>query len=338
MAHKLNILFTCAGRRVVLMRLFRQAMDELGVRGKLIAADATWASAAYHAADEGLILPKVQTVTYITKLLEACRTHEIGLVIPLTDLDLRSLARHKEEFQAFGCEPMIGSPKAALACRNKLQTVEFLRHAGLRHIRALPLEGFRRDPFFPCFIKPLRGSASVGTGVLRSQAELKAHLATFGELMIVQDYVPGSEFTLDIFRTRDGRVPCVVPRQRLSIRAGEVEKGLTVNDPALIAEGVKLGRAMEDTWGVFNAQCRRTAKGESFFFEINLRFGGGTPLSVAAGANLPRYVLEERLGLPVSAKLGKFKPNLLMLRYDDALFLDVRDPASLPGYDNPSAR
>jgi carbamoyl-phosphate synthase large subunit len=338
MAHKLNILFTCAGRRVVLLRLFRQAMDALGVQGKLIAADATWASAAYHAADVGLALPKVQTVEYIAKLLEACRTHKIGLVIPLTDLDLRSLARHKQEFQAIGCEPMIGSPEAVLACRDKLQTVKFLRQAGLKFIRALTLEEFRREPFFPCFIKPVRGSASVGIGILHSEAELKAHLSAFGEKMIIQDYVPGSEFTLDIFRTRDGQVPCVVPRQRLSIRAGEVEKGLTVSDPALIEDGVKLGKAMEGAWGVFNAQCRRNAKGESFFFEINLRFGGGAPLSVAAGADLPRYVLEERLGLPVSAKLGKFKPNLLMLRYDDAVFVDVRDPASLPGYDNPSAR
>ena len=89
---------------------------------------------------------------------------------------------------------------------------------------------------------------------------------------------------------------------------------------------------------MLNAQCRRPANGKVYIFEINLRFGGGVPLSIAAGANLPRYVLEETLGLPVSAKLGQFKPNLLMLRYDQAVFVDATDPSKLPGFDTPQSR
>ena len=58
--------------------------------------------------------------------------------------------------------------------------------------------------------------------------------ALHGDLMIVQDYVPGAEYTLDIYRGRDGKVHCVVPRQRLAVRSGEVEKGLTVADADLM--------------------------------------------------------------------------------------------------------
>lgn len=322
----------------MLLKLFRQAMQQLGVKGRILAGDATWASAAFHAADEGLLLPRVQTVEYNTAVLNACRKKEIGLVVPLTDLDLRSLARHREEYAKIGCQVMIGSPETMLTCRDKLVTAKFIEGVGLKAIRTLTLDEFRKSPFFPCFIKPIRGSASIGTGLIRNEAALKGHLAAFGQSMLVQDYVAGSEFTLDIYRTRGGEVPCVVPRQRLSIRAGEIEKGVTVIDQRLIEAGVRLGKALEGTWGVVNAQCRRPDKGEPCFFEINPRFGGGAPLSIAAGADLPRYVLEECLGLPVSARLGKFKPNLLMLRYDDAVFVEAKDPKLLPGYDIPSAR
>ena len=313
-------------------------MKDLGVTGKLLATDVTAASGALHVADAGVLVPPAGTIEYIPAVVDICVKHEVKLVIPLTDLDLRSLARQKDKFADLGCEVMIGSPEAIMLCRDKTLTNKFLERIGLPGIRTLVLDEFRSRPFFPCFIKPVRGSASVGTAVLNSEAELNAHLATFGNLMLLQDYVPGAEYTLDIYRTRKGKVRCVVPRQRLSIRAGEVEKGLAVRDDELIEAGVHLGEQLEGVWGVINAQCRRPAGQKAHFFEINPRFGGGAPLAIAAGADLPRYVLEETLGLDVSARLGEFKPNLLMLRYDDAVFVEAEQPEKLPGFDTPQKR
>ena len=336
--HKLNILFTCAGRRVVLLEAFRRAMRELNVTGKILVTDVTKASAAFHKADKGIMVPPARTIEYIPALLKICNTESIGLVIPLTDLDLRSLARRRGEFSAIGCEVMIGSPETILLCRDKTLTSKFIRRTGLQTIRTFSLEQFREKPFFPCFVKPVRGSASIGTGVLHSEAEMNAHLATYGNLMLLQDYVPGAEYTLDIYRSRSGKVHSVVPRQRLAIRAGEVEKGLTVNDSELIDAGVRLGESLDGLWGVVNAQCRRPPGGKAHFFEINPRFGGGAPLSINAGADLPRYVLEETLGMPISTGVGQFEPDMLMLRYDDAVFVHADNPSELPGFDTPQKR
>ncbi len=336
--HKLNILFTCAGRRVVLLEAFRRAMKELDVAGKILATDITNASAAFHKADKGIVVPPTGTVEYIPALLKICTSENIGLVIPLTDLDLRSLTRRREEFSSIGSEIMIGSPETIGMCRDKTLTSKFLRRIGLQTIRTFSLEQFREKPFFPCFIKPIRGSASIGTGKLHSEAEMNAHLATYGNLMLFQDYVPGAEYTLDIYRSRSGKVLSVVPRQRLAIRAGEVEKGLTVNDSELIDAAVCLGENLDGLWGVVNAQCRRPSGDKAHFFEINPRFGGGAPLSINAGADLPRYVLEETLGMPISAGMGKFQPDMLMLRYDDAVFVHADNPSELPGFDTPQKR
>lgn len=336
--HNLNILFTCAGRRVALMEAFRETMAEMDISGTLYAADVTSASPAYHVADKGLTIMPAGRIEYIPHLLNLVKKYDVGLLVPLTDLDLRSLARHRDRFTEAGCHAMVGSEAAVTLCRDKARTNALLGEHNLATIKTLTLSDFRTSPFYPCFVKPIRGSASVGTGVIRNERELTAHVATFGDLLIMQEYVPGQEFTVDVYRSRDGKIRSVVPRQRLVVRAGEVEKGITVKDQTLIDETVKLANLLGDLWGVFCCQCRRSKDGVPRFFEINPRFGGGVPLSIAAGANFPKYLLQEVLGLKITAKIGEFQDNLLMLRYDQAVYLEADDPSILPGYDAPQFR
>ena len=288
----------------------------------------------------GLIVPPVGCIDYVPRLLEIVREHHAKLLVPLTDVDLRSLARQRDKFEECGCTVMIGSEQAVTLCRDKTRINSILAQAGLSTIQTFTLGEFRKMPFYPCFIKPVRGSASIGTSVLHSEKELNAHVATYGELMLVQEYVPGREYTIDIYRSRDGQVRCIVPRQRLAVRSGEVEKGITVRDESLIQASLKFANLLGDLWGVFCLQCRRAEEKNAppRFFEVNPRFGGGTPLSIAAGANLPLYVIQEVLGMPITAKMGDFTDHLLMLRYDDAVFMKVADPGLLPGYSTPEFR
>jgi len=334
----MNILFTCAGRRVALLEAFRRALAELGVPGRLIAADLTAASAAWHKADLGLAVPRADSEAYVPALLEAVRRHRVGLLVPLTDLDLLPLARRRDEFTAAGCTVMVGSEDAVATCRDKARFAARLEAAGVPTVTTCTLEQFRARPFYPCFVKPLRGSAGVGAAAVRDDTQLAAHVAAHGEGLVVQQCAAGQEFTIDVFRTRAGRVACAVPRQRLAVRSGEVEKGITVADGALIDAAVGLADALDGLWGVFCCQCRRGEDGVARFFEVNARFGGGAPLAIAAGANLPLYLLQEVLGLPVTAELGKFADRLLMLRYDEAVYVRVDDPSALPGHDTPSFR
>lgn len=328
-------MFTCGGRRVALLEAFRRAMGELSVTGKLLVTDITDTSPAFHKADEGLLVPSVGRIEYIPALLEVVKKHRVGLIVPLTDLDLRSLSRQQAKFSDLGCQVMVGPQQTIEVCRDKSRTSELLATAGVSSIPTFTLPEFWESPFYPCFVKPIRGSAGVGTGVIKSAKQLRAHVATFGDFLIVQQYVPGPEFTIDVYRSRDGQVRSVVPRQRLVVRSGEVEKGITVKDDEIIAATVKVAGLLEGMWGVFCCQCRRDDDGQPRFFEINPRFGGGVPLSIAAGADLPLYLLQEVLGLPITAEMGQFTDRLLMMRYDQAVFHQVDDPSQLPGYDQP---
>ena len=334
-----NIMFTCAGRRVALLQAFRAAMAEVGAKGKIIATDVTRASPAYHKADVGLILPLVAQDRYIPDLLEHVQRHRVKLLVPTTDRDLPALAQGREEFERVGCTVLIGSEQAIHLCRNKDRTNDFLAHIGLPSIKTMGLPEFLDQPFYPCFIKPVRGSAGVGSAVLQNEKELRDHVMNYGDRMIVQEYLSGQEYTVDVYRSRDGQVRSVVPRQRLVVRSGEVEIAVTVRDQELIDSTVRLAGEIDDLWGVFCCQCRRGQAGSPpRFFEINPRFGGGAPLSFAAGANMPLYLLQELLELPITAKLGQFTNGLMMLRYDEAMFLPAGDLESLPGFRSPQIR
>ncbi len=320
------------------MNSFAKAMSKLGVSGKLVVADITEASPAFQIADVGCLVPHAESTEYIPSLLEIVKQHEVGLVIPLTDLDIGALASTQNEFADLGCTVMVGSEHSIATCRDKVQTNDFLHRIGLESIRTLTLHDFMVQPFYPCFIKPIRGSASIGTSVLNNEHELHTHAAAFGDEMIVQEYVDGQEYTVDIYRDRSGKTRSVVPRQRLVVRSGEVEQALTVKDEQLIEAATHLSDMLDGMWGVFCCQCRREKDQPPRFFEINPRFGGGVPLSIAAGADLPAYLLQEVLGMDITAKLGDFIDHMLMMRYEDAIFSQVDSPEDINGFDHPIFR
>ncbi len=322
----------------MLINSFRRALEQLGVAGKLFTTDVTPASSAMQISDKGFIVPRAGSLEYIPTLKDIVRENDIGLVVPLTDLDLRSLSRRRDEFAELGCTVMIGPEETIKLCRDKKSFADHLMQAGLSTIRTFTLAEFRNNPFYPCFIKPVRGSAGHGTAMIKNSRELRGHVHTFGSQLLVQDYIPGQEFTVDVYRTRQGQVKAIVPRQRLLVRSGEVDQGVTVYDQDIIDKTMKLIDLMDGLWGVFCCQCRRPIDGVPHFFELNPRFGGGLPLSIAAGVDLPLYLLQEVLGLPITAEFGKFQHNLLMMRYSQEITKQIDDPSALPGFKSPIFR
>lgn len=323
------------------MEAFRRALSELGLSGRLLAADLAPISAACRLADVAIGVPRADSEEYIPALLRIVADHQVGLLVPATDLDLLDLARHRQRFAELGCTVMIASEETIRVCRDKSATAELIRRAGLPEIHTATLAEFHDRPFYPCFVKPVSGSGAIGAARIEDPGELDLHVAKFGPELIVQECAPGQELTIDVYRDRAGVVRSVVPRQRLAVRSGEVEKGVTVDDAGLIDATLRLAGVLGDLWGVFCCQCRRDGDdAPPQFFEINPRFGGGAPLSIAAGANLPLYLLQEVLGRDVTAEVGQFTANLVMLRYDQAAYVQMSpdEVAALPGYQTPSFR
>jgi carbamoyl-phosphate synthase large subunit len=171
---------------------------------------------------------------------------------------------------------------------------------------------------FPVFIKPRVGRGGVGAFAVRDQRELDFFLGYVSN-PVVQRFLDGPEYTIDLLCNFDGRPLSVVPRERVLIRAGVVDRGRTVNDPRLIGIGLACARALRFA-GPVNIQCRML-DGQPVVFEINARFSGGIPLTIAAGADFPKWIAELTLGRTVSASIGNFKEDFWMTNYEASIFM-----------------
>ncbi len=314
----LNILLTCIGRRVALLEAFRKAMSDLGVAGRLYGADHSPLAAAFHAADEGLLVPSIRGSGYVEALLEICRQREIGLLVPLLDWELAILAGARERFAAAGTRVLVSSPPVVAICRDKQQTFEFLKSHGFDTPEVLPY-AHARDAAFPLFMKPRFGSSAKDVHYLADRQALEFYHQRGGET-VIQEHVDGQEHTVDVYAGLDGAARVAVPRRRLAVRGGEVVKALTVRHPGIIQESLRLVKALAECVGVVTLQCFLTPDGRIRFIEMNPRFGGGVPLAIEAGANFPRWIIEEHLGWKPDIRPDGWQDGLVMLRFDAAVF------------------
>ena len=82
---------------------------------------------------------------------------------------------------------------------------------------------------FPRLVKPRDGAGSRGVAKINSRADLDK-LPKDGSLML-QEYLPGEEYSVDVYVRRDGRVIAAVPRDRMKIDSGIAVASRTLNLP-----------------------------------------------------------------------------------------------------------
>ncbi|HVF90456.1 MAG TPA: ATP-grasp domain-containing protein [Blastocatellia bacterium] len=327
----INVLFTSAGRRVELLRAFRNAYESLGLEGRIIALDIDPLAPALQVADSYYMVPRLDSPEYIPALTRICSREKPALIFPLIDPDIPVLARHREELEATGARVAVVSSEAARITSDKWKTVEFFNGLGLRTARSwLPEHIDPRRAEFPLFIKPREGSASQHTFKINNAEEL-AFFSKYVQRPIIQEYLPGPEITSDITCDVDGSLLGVVSRRRIEVRSGEVSKGVTVRDRAVVEACVKIAKGLPAI-GPITAQCMMK-DGVPHFTEINARLGGGLPLAIASGADSPRWLLARAAGLPVDVPpLGSYRENLFLTRYDDSFLLSEGDREDVAGH------
>jgi carbamoyl-phosphate synthase large subunit len=325
MKNEFNILFSSAGRRVSLIRLFRKSLEKLGLKGKLIAADLSKTAPAMHVADIKYPVPRVTDPEYVPRLMEVCKKERVRLLIPLIDPELPLLARARGEFEDINTTINISSPETADIASDKRSTFQFFRSIDVStpwlYEYKLKDKSFLDKVSFPVIIKPSRGSASMSIYLAHDPEELFFY-ASRVEQPVLQQYISGREYTTDVLLDTNQKVICAIPRMRLEVRAGEVSKGMTVRQTKVIQGVKKIAENLPGAFGVMNIQCFEDEDGELFFSEINARFGGGFPLAYRAGADLPKWLIQTVLGQKVKEATASWQEGLVMLRYDDEIWTD----------------
>jgi len=324
-----NVLVTAGSRRVPLVQAFRTALRSLGLPGVVIVTDVNPLSPAVHVADRAYRVPMSSDPAYLDEVQEICTVEGVRLVVPTIDDELPIFATAREAFQAQGVMVACSPEPANTLCNDKLATCRHLRAAGVSAAISWSGAELPSDAPLPLFIKPRGGRGAVGAFAMRSPREREFFLDYVAD-PIVQEYLDGPEFTIDVLCDDRGRPVSIVPRERVVIRAGVIDRGRTVNDPALIALAEQACRAIRFA-GPINIQCRMRA-GEPVIFEINPRFSGGIPLTIQAGADFPQMLVRMALGRHVAPQIGAFRDQLWMTSFETSFFLEAPDVVR-PGFD-----
>ncbi|WP_394172288.1 ATP-grasp domain-containing protein [Thalassotalea litorea] len=311
---KNNVLVLSSGRRVSLVRAFEQAIEDLKVDGNVYGADMNPSmSAACNILCKSFVLPHVLTDEYIDELKILCLRESIKLVVPTIDTELLKLAKHKQEFKELGITIVVSDSELVVHCRDKRLTHGLFDEIGFPVPVTYPLE----DITFPCFSKPVSGSLSQNIRILQSQNELDAWDVPKSEMMYMEVISDDEydEYTVDVYYTQDSRLMCMVPRQRLEVRGGEISKGRTNKE--LIDFLKEPMSKIKTAFGCLTLQVFKSKTTDQIYgIEINPRFGGGFPLSNAAGAKYPEFLLREVFRGEKLSYTDDWEDQLVMLRFD----------------------
>lgn len=295
------------------------AKDDVDV----LAADMDgWASGLYLVpAENRRIVPAGRSETFVDELIAMCAADDVDVLFSTVDVELPGLASRRDELHAVGTALAAPSHETLVTCLDKYRLAARVEgSARIPRTRLLTAEGVAEDWDFPVIVKPRSGAGSRGVRLIPDREALEA--LTLDDSILIQENLPGEEFSVDVLAGLDGSVIAAVPRSRERVDSGVSIAGRTVKRAELSDTAAAVARAIGLT-GVANVQLRYSVEGVPALLEVNPRFPGAMPLTIAAGVDMPALLLDLVLGRPVADSID-FR-ELANVRFLEDVFLDPAD-------------
>jgi carbamoyl-phosphate synthase large subunit len=322
------ILLTGAGKRFDIVSCFAALT-------KTIVADPSPLAPAQYAAHVRAAVPAMDDPDYVPALAALCAQHDVGAVLPLTDLDIEILARAREEQRL---PALVPSAEVARATYDKYETHLLLSGLGLPSPpTVLPCDDLEALEY-PVMVKPRRGSGARSIHLAHDAAQARFFIdyvqdapsaarprgLPAAEPVMIQRAMGGPELSIDCLGDRDGRCLNAIPRTMLESRGGESIKGQVVHDEELIDLGRRVVEALH-VRGPATVQVFRDPDVGLGITDVNTRFGGAFPAPVYAalpGRSYPELIVRMAAGEHVEPHVGEFRAEMTFTRYYWQLELD----------------
>src|SRR5438874_5455703 len=241
---KINVLITAASRRVPLVRAFRDAVSKFG-KGRVITTDINPLSPALYFGHKHHIVPLTTDRYYIPILESICDAEDVNLIIPTIDDELPIFGRALHRFDQLGIAVAVSNEKTSNTCNDKYEMYRFCQANGIETPRTrLADEVDFSELQYPIYVKPRFGRGSVNVFAVNNETQLRLFLNYVPDA-IVQDNLIGAEFTIDVLSDFNARVISIVPRERLVIRAGVSDRGVTRRNEEIMVFARKLAERLQ---------------------------------------------------------------------------------------------
>lgn len=308
------VLLTGVGKRYDIVASFAQHTT-------VVAVDPNPLAPAQYAATVRAGVPRIDDPGYVPALQELCERHDVGAIVPLTDLDIEVLARARADGRL--PQALVPDPEIAAATYDKYDTHLLLERLGFPSPPTV-LPG-QDPPSYPVMVKPRRGSGARSIHPARDAAQAAFFCEYVEEPVMVQRLMDGPEFSIDLLSDCEGRCLNAIPRTMIESRGGESIKGTVIDDPEL----VDLARRLVERLGVrgpCTVQVFRDREIGLGITDVNTRFGGAYPApmyAAPAGRTYPELIVAMARGQRVDPHVGEYRAGLTFTRYFWQLELDA---------------
>ncbi len=266
-----------------------------------------------------LVIPGGVTPGFNEVILRLCEQHQIDILIPTVDVELVPIMKIEESFNAIGCrivscraevlDVILDKLKLMEKCNGKVILPEF---QSLEEYLINPQISSNKLVF-----KPRSGSGSRGI-IITSAPDRNILEKLRMENYMVQEFIGGKEYSIDVMLNKDSSVAAAVVRERLNVDSGVVVASKTIKNEQIQDYCIKIAQAVGVTYGA-NIQVIVDEKGTPYLLEINPRFSGGLSLVVESGPNIPLMCVEHALsGEPIPYFDYK---ELAMVRYYEEIYM-----------------
>lgn len=230
------------------------------------------------------VVPRFDDPQYNQAMIDQIASYSVQALICTVAEEYRALAVIVPQLNELGCKTWLPDLDAVERCIDKARFARVMESHDIAHPpTSTRARGLRRIPG-PWIVKPRRGRGSRGVVASNTVREVRSLMKRSPEL-IVQSRLDGDEFTADVLVDRNGQMMTCVPRWRLATRGGISVHGLTFDSPEVTRTCAQVIAAIGIT-GPANVQGMIDDEGDVSVIEVNARFSGGLPLTLAAGADV----------------------------------------------------
>lgn len=265
--------------------------------------------------EKAYLVPPGDSPDFLNEIIKIIEKEGPDAILSGPEQEILVFSKNKTLLEKKGVMVLCPDYDSVVICSDKEKTCEKFKELGIPFPEIYSAENIK----FPCIIKPKSGRGSSDVYKIENQEQFDILIKKIKN-PIIQEFVKGEEYSIDILSDRDGNCLSVVPRLRINVESGVSMKGRTVYDKEITDYCKKIVKELK-LFGPSCIQCIRNNNNQLKFIEINLRFGGGSILSIKADPTIiPNLIKLIKKQDPVPS--SSFKQGLYMFRNYCEIYVD----------------
>lgn len=309
---KITVLITGAGAPGIQGTIYSLKNNYDKREIKVVGTDINAFAVGKYLCDDFFVIPPARdSHRYLTKMLDICVNKKVDVILPQNTSELAILSENIALFENKGIKVCISKKNAILNANNKYLIFETAKQLGIPVAESFLASTFNELkesavklgwPNKKVVVKPPVSNGSRGVRIISENLDRKKAFyeekpsslnTTLDELhsvlgeefpeLIVMEYLPGDEYTVDVFRDNDHLIS--IPRKRVMIRSGITFAAILERNESIIKYSNLLAEAINLQY-CFGFQFKMSEMNEPLLLESNPRIQGTMIMSTLANANI----------------------------------------------------